>query len=261
MKHIGIYIVSGLLVLALTVSGISAYAASSAEHDKPTVWYKDIATTYSTRGTDNAFNYTELNAQIPDIEPCDRNEVLALSKGQVMSMSTEELLVTCLDYPLFGDFALFDNSVMGFERVSDRYNGLQALMNREDVGDVLCDFYAQINLDKVLSTDEFSHLRFEYLTLLFADDKVVQKISPENRKAIIKQCVQNCTDMYSKYKGQLNYIQTARLAGKIMCLENTQFAELVKSSEVIQDFLNTGIVGNYSDEEWKQVVKYVMEYV
>jgi len=258
MKHTAIFIISGIILAALVICALGVGVAASST---PTIWYKNIPATYSAKGTLNAFDYTELNKQITEIEPTDRNEILALSKGQVMSMSTQELLVTCLDYPLFGDIVFYDNLVTGFESVAKKYNGLQTLMECEDIGDVLCEFYTQIELDKVLSTDEFSLLRFDYLTLIIADDRVVEKISSENRKVIFNQCVQNCKDMYSEYKGELDYIQTARLAGKILYLENTKFAELAKSSEVIQKFLNTGTVGEYSAEEWEQIVQCVLEYV
>jgi len=163
MKRVGIIAASEILA-ALVIAGV--YAASKPEPPGTGIWYKDIAASYLGVDLGNTYDYTELDKQIPQIEPADRAELLAVPEEKLAAMSTEELLVTCLDYPLFGDIFAYSTLEMGFKSIYRRYNGLRALLERDDAGEVLTAFYSHIDLDRISKTDEFGTLRLEYLEMI-----------------------------------------------------------------------------------------------
>jgi len=59
------------------------------------------------------------------------------------NMTTDELLVTVLYYPLFGDIYAYDSLEMGYEVLKKQFNGLRELCNREDRYESMTHFYSQ----------------------------------------------------------------------------------------------------------------------
>lgn len=260
MKHIGFLILIGLLAAVTTTIVAAAYASSTTEPYSSTIWYKDVMTVYSPQGTNNAFDYNELSEQIKEIEPSGRKELLALSEEQINSMTTAELLVTCLDYPLFGDIFFYDDITSGFNAVVERYNGLQALLKRSDVGDVLVDFYDAVELNNVLGTDNLGSLRLTYLEMMLSSEKVLGSISLETRRKLYDKCVSNYKEINEKYSSTLNSTACARIAGKVLYIDSPDFKALADGNDSVVNFLNGSGVVEYSEETWKQVEDCVKKF-
>ncbi|MBQ4298297.1 MAG: hypothetical protein II771_08370 [Clostridia bacterium] len=58
-------------------------------------------------------------------------------------LSTKQLLLTCLDYPHFGDCYCYSGDMVGFEVIKTYFNGLQALWEREDLSPVLAAYFEE----------------------------------------------------------------------------------------------------------------------
>jgi len=235
MKYFGIFITLGILAIALAIGWIGSNAAASSE---PVVWYKNTAANCFARSVNNAFDYTELSKQIPEMENKERNQLLALSDEQIDSMTTEELLVTCLDYPLFCDIFFYDSEAEGLEAIIDRYNGLQALLKREDLGNVLAEFYSAVDLDGVIKTDCYGTFRLRYLELIILSDGVLDSMNPDTRKGLFSACITNCEEISQKYSSKLSSFFTSRIVGNILYLDSPGFKVLADSNQSIKDFLD-----------------------
>lgn len=249
MKRIFIFI-----AIAVIMSGCS-------EHQKPTVWYKDIVTEYSAEGNGNAFDYTEIKERLPDIEPEKRQEILALSDDKINSMTTEELLITCLDYPLFGDLFFYNDLTAGFRNVSERYNGLQALLKRNDVGEVITAFYGQVEIEKVLTTDEYGVLRLEYLELMMSTDSVLNSADKKVRRELFRICAENCNTIIEEYSQALSTLSLVRIACKILYLDNDEFREFADSDSAVTDFLGGSGAGGISEQSRKEITRLAKQYM
>ncbi len=70
----------------------------------------------------------------------DKVSACAIPDEILERMSTEALLDSVLNYPLLGDIYLWDTVPQGLEAVSSGFNGLQELMEREDISRVLQAF-------------------------------------------------------------------------------------------------------------------------
>ncbi len=176
MKRVGIIAAAGILAGAFAIAGLRAYDAAKPEPPKSEVWYKDVAASYLGVDLANTYDYTEFDKQIPQIEPAKRAEFLAVPEEKLAAMTTEELLVTCLDYPIFMDIFFFNTPEMGFKSIYRRYNGLQALLERNDAGEVLTEFYSHIDPEQASKTDEYGALRVKYLELIIKQARLCRMI-------------------------------------------------------------------------------------
>ena len=72
-------------------------------------------------------------------------EVLQLPPNVIKSISTNSLIQTCLDYPLFSDLWAYDNIKEGFEQLRKDFNGFNELLNRKGVFEELLSFYEKLD--------------------------------------------------------------------------------------------------------------------
>lgn len=260
-KHKSLLIVSLCMIVAVA-SIASAICAHAATATTSTVWYKDIITSSNSRNATLAFHdYMAMNEKIKTVQPAERNAMLALPERTLKDMTTEGLLVTCLDYPLFGNIVFYDNLTAGFNNVARNYNGLTELLSRDDIGSVVIDFYEQVDYDSVIRTDKYGSLRLKYLELLIGSDDVLQTMSYEMRQELLDICVEKCILAVDEYEGKINPITTALIAAKILYMDCAEFKEIADTEPVVMNFLQGMGVGEYSDELWCEIVECVKEYV
>ncbi len=260
IKRVGIIAAAGILAAALAIVGLCAYAAAKPESSKSGVWYKDIAASYLGVDLANTYDYTELDKQLPQIEPADRAEFLAVPEEKLNAMTTEELLVTCLDYPSYWEFLAFSTLEQGFDIIYDRYNGLQALLERDDAGEVLTAFYSHIDLEQVLSKEKYDPFRLKYLELII--EHAVDNMGADSRRELFEVCRKMFTAISEQYGDDHSSIMTIGIAGKILYKESDDFKSYVDGNEDVKGFLGVSSVhtGCISEENYKQLCRMVMEY-
>lgn len=107
------------------------------------------------------------------------------------SISTEELLNVCLNYPFFDSYTASNSPFEGLNRTLDSFNGFEEFSNRKDVNNVLFNFYAnkQVSeIDKIEKGIDKADYSFNYCgyELLLCNKKIVTKFSKEQQTDILK---------------------------------------------------------------------------
>jgi len=74
-------------------------------------------------------------------------EVCQIPDQILKSLTTKELIILCLDYPLQFDFIAYDNLQTGVKKVAKTFNGLQELYQRKDNAQCLFDHLRVNRLD------------------------------------------------------------------------------------------------------------------
>lgn len=60
-----------------------------------------------------------------------------IPKDELSTIGTRALVITCINYPLFGLMNAFNSPQAGFEAVKQKFNGLNELLGRKDAGTAL----------------------------------------------------------------------------------------------------------------------------
>jgi hypothetical protein len=121
--------------------------------------------------------------------------VLQLPGYDLETMSTDELLQVCLNYPMALEIMAYDNPQQGIEAIIRQFNGLQELMKREDAAILLLENYSKLNpkhLDEnwtLVKKGNFA-FKFRYIELLLAQDKIFSKLNTNQRHQLLKESIQ-----------------------------------------------------------------------
>lgn len=79
-------------------------------------------------------------------------EACQLSENVLKSLTTDELVRVCANYPLNMDAYAYSNVTIGMQAVTSRFNGYQELFKRPDNASALLGYLQEHNLNEVFDT-------------------------------------------------------------------------------------------------------------
>lgn len=96
----------------------------------------------------------------------ERWAALQIPEDMLSTMSTEDLVEACMNYPLALDCFAFNDVQYGISEVISRFNGFAELKQREDAFDKVLDFYGR-NLEEIEILGNTAGYTFKPLSLSF----------------------------------------------------------------------------------------------
>jgi hypothetical protein len=179
-------------------------------------------------------------------------KVCQIPEAILKNMSTDDLIETCLSYPLYGDIFAFDEFQVGFESVTSGFNGLQELLRRKDAGVKLIEKYRQMDpcaIDESWSLDDKGEYAAKYysIEILLAQNDIVINLSKEQEKLLILECIKKAQtkSKYPEIYGILSFGNIALVTGRIMLKDNfLPFTKEVLTDEKLRAFLKDAYAPN-----------------
>ncbi|AVM58136.1 hypothetical protein C3V43_10515 [Bacteroides heparinolyticus] len=104
-------------------------------------------------------------------------------------MSTDDLIQTCMSYPLYGNYLAYNNELDGIKTIMDHFNGFAELQKRQDAADKLIAYYEKIDVGNIAkkamtrsstTNNELSILHIGYLELILCSEAIPNLYSDSN---------------------------------------------------------------------------------
>lgn len=159
-------------------------------------------------------------------------KVCQVPEDILKNISTQGLIETCLNYPLFGNMFAYDSYLQGLEILINQFNGLQELEKRPDAAKELLKYYKNIDYSKVIdSSDPYYALRIRYFDFYMSQAKVIFKLTSDERAELLESCSQAVSTKSQKYSDNYSIDSTIYLAASIMRIDDKGFNDLISDSE------------------------------
>ncbi|HYQ56319.1 MAG TPA: T9SS type A sorting domain-containing protein [Draconibacterium sp.] len=190
----------------------------------------------------------------------EKTDVLQIPSDVLSKMSTEALVVTCLNYPLFSDIFAIENQLTGFEIVKKNFNGLTELAKRKDAGKCLMNIYESadisgFNLQNPGIDSKYSLIRVIWMDYILAQDELIATLSQKDRNELFLMAKErfnflqqeNQNSSYKKFSTVLLMVRVLQALDNPEYAENDGFKMLIDSSELsdretmdlINEFINS----------------------
>lgn len=151
--------------------------------------------------------WIELNSTIDKIKACQ------LPESVIKSVSTEDLLLICLEYPLLNNYTASNSPYKGMENIVSVFNGLEEFVQRSDAPFVLFKYYVAEDPSKIETQDDKGNYTFIFmaLELLLCNDKIIVGFSTQEKKKVLSMVLEKYErkSNYSDYFGFLGKMTTA----------------------------------------------------
>jgi hypothetical protein len=165
-------------------------------------------------------------------------------------MSTAGLIETCLNYPLIGDMGAYNSWQQGFDRVAARFNRLQELLGRPDVGTKLLAYYRQMEpagiREKGTSLQKGQvAMTFQYVETLLAQEPVLSSMTAAERRNLLAECLDKVRAKREPDYNVVNVAYTVWVLGRILAMDAPDRLELEGQTESeLAYFLAEGSIVN-----------------
>ncbi len=175
----------------------------------------------------------------------DRLEALQIPENLLSTMSTQDLIITCLNYPAMAYFSAYNNPQDGMNVIIQRFNGLKELMKRSDAPNILLSTYKEMGTKMALNKQDlnqfFWSIRRCYFEWLLAQDDIIDKMSDEDKSELMKDAIEKLytkIDKQEEYSG-IDYQPTLTILSKVqkkitnksnLNIENSALEQLITKS-------------------------------
>ena len=165
-------------------------------------WYDDVNNEYIFPIDADSEDWKNLNSHQEMIDAC------TIPENLIESLSTNELYELVIKYPLLIDMFAYNSENQGFEVIRKYFNGLEALLCREDIVNTLLDAYSNIELSSK-NQDNFDTLcKIQFLELMLTDEDIVNKMSATQKNKLSElayenYCKKQTNDLYTNCEGKL----------------------------------------------------------
>ncbi len=119
----------------------------------------------------------------------ERQDACQMPENLLKTISTKNLVETCMNYPLYGMYLAYNNEMEGIKIIMDGFNGFAELEKREDAAIELLNYYEKItavytNFWTNNSYEQVRPLHLGYLELILASDKIPSLYNDVNYKRL-----------------------------------------------------------------------------
>ena len=139
----------------------------------------------------------------------ERVAVLQVPESVLATLSPDDVVRLCVEFPSFGHFTAWNTPQEGFNVMLERYNILRHILLREDVGSSLIAAYKDASMTGFRTlpySNEFWSLKLLYIELLLSQKEILQKITPGEKLELI-------TEARSKLMEKVSNDDSASLPG------------------------------------------------
>lgn len=150
---------------------------------------------------------------------------LQIPQAILTNMTTKELIITCLNYPLFSDIWAFNSFKTGIETALRNFNGFQELLTRKSSGKELINQYAKIKLEEHDNKKTFIEkgdfkLWVCKIEALLTQDKILDNIEKQDKELLLNESTKNGEKFkknpeYSFFNNETNFFLSLKLLSKI----------------------------------------------
>ncbi|MCK4306202.1 MAG: hypothetical protein KAY24_18320 [Candidatus Eisenbacteria sp.] len=178
----------------------------------------------------------------------EKLQVCQVPEAVLTNMSTYGLAQTCMEYPMLTEILLDICLQGGVDKVVSKFNGLQELLRRPDVGITLYHIYKSTD---PLAIDPASppfeqvsySIRLAYLELFLAQDESLASLVPKELPKLLATCLEcwNAMSTRPKAYGRVTQEAICLLMGRVLLqIPYEPFVERLQGDSQLNTFLSPG---------------------
>lgn len=181
------------------------------------------------------------------------------------TLSTDQLIELCLNFPFLYDIRAFDNTLTGFDKYSREFNGFQELLKRSDAALILKQKYKGKN-PLAIEKDWSSYDKFDYafkismMELFFCNKQILSQLDTNEKKDLMneyrlkKSQKNNMIELYQNHDFQTIYLAIVKLLES----ENIDLSRNI-NMDIVTSYITTGILK--SKDVFKEINNTVKNYL
>ena len=183
----------------------------------------------------------------------ERLMALQIPDSILSQMTTQALVISCINYPGSVYLTAYDNLQASFVILANQFNGLNELAKRSDAGECLINIY-KISGEKGFSDNNLKldgrywTIKFSWIELLMAQNNLISSLSNVEKRNLLKLTVEKYKMKQVSHDYSINsLISTVFLMARVLHLSSNDEFELEYSQKAeLKNFINTSSLSDAS---------------
>lgn len=196
----------------------------------------------------------------------ERYSAMQIPEETLHNLSTNAIVISCINFPAFGFFGAYNNYQDGFIIMATKFNGLQELAKRKDAGECLINIYERskengIEIQKYIVDNKYWPIRLSWIELIMSQKLIIESLTIDEKKHLLSLSLEK---FYMKQLNNLDFsdglVTTALLMGRILHSINFyEFESEYNRNGVLRNFLTSSSLSDITTIELisKQTQKYL----
>lgn len=171
-------------------------------------------------------------------------------------MSTENLIQTFMNHPLYFIYSAYNNEMDGVKVILDNFNGFKELQKREDVAEKILDYYEAMDVSKLIETvKNFKSLRdktiyhLDFLEMVIATKEIPNLFSSLYRDRLEEIMNDKYEAKLSSVNANIFSVRKSLILGSEIKLSKHLLSE--EDKYMLEQFARTG--GRVPDEQYTKI--------
>lgn len=180
----------------------------------------------------------------------DRISAMQVPTELLNRMTSEDLILTCVNFPLFGYFTAFNTPQEGFNIMFSRFNIFSKICEKDSVGKHLIKVYEDAGMNGWRSMGNKLHnkywtLKLNYLEYLIGQNEIVLNLDKKEKIQLMKLAKLK----YNQKRANESFNSLSGISSSLLLISRILNSDkmLTKSSgelKLLQHFLDTGQLDN-----------------
>lgn len=172
-------------------------------------------------------------------------EACQIPKDILHVLSTDDLVILCLKYPMFLDIHFANNIQDGLDIIIPSFNGFVELYNRKDCADVLIGKYLKETPCDVKLKKGNNTLRLFYLELLISQECIITQLNEKQRKELLKESLKKVNKKREMEHSHYYALSSALIMSRLLNYSNAK--NKITSEKRLDKFNQKGILIDSAD--------------
>jgi len=193
-----------------------------------------------------------------ELTVAQRWQAVNIPEDQLNKMSTNDLIEHCINFDFMWDIFNHPNYGVGLKIVIENYNGLRELLNRNNAGELILNFYQKIDLDKVTEISEPADRgkfvgKIFFLELFLSYSSILDQFQG-NEKSLINSILKTYdTCLEINEKNGKNYYGGYAIGTKVLAIGRA--LDCLKSRETTDQAIEEMDLSKLTDENYQKIIE------
>lgn len=189
----------------------------------------------------------------------EKLEICQIPEDILLNIPTNELMELCFNYPLIYDILAFNSTQMGINELKKNFDGFNALLQRNDVANLLIKRYTDIQpreYDKNWTKIQKGYYSLEIIAmeLFLSQNEIIDKMTLPQKQSLVKELLKKMEEKDNKeLYGRTSLISIGFTLSRIMQNSGFQWKQInTEAYTGIEEFIKYGNFNNV------QILPYVV---
>lgn len=196
----------------------------------------------------------------------ERFLAMQIPENVLTRLTTNSLLISCINLPAFGHFGAYDTYQDGFTILASKFNGLRELVKRTDAGECLYNVYEKTGENGMKSLQfmvdaEYWPIRLSWIELIFAQKVIYEQLNIDKKRQLLSITLDRIKmKLANKENFSDGILTTSLLIGRLLkSLDYIEFENTYNQNETLRNFLETSSMPDKKTIDL--IIKYAEDYL